>query len=379
MQLADVYHKYPITIRRAKDCYLWTDKDRQILDFYSGHGVISIGHQNPFFTEKLQEQMNALSYYSNAVHLDQQSEALRAFQEVSCLESDYQVFFSNSGAEANENALKAAAFTNNRRKIVAFRNGFHGRTSLAVQCTDNPKLLSSLNQDVPVSFVDLNNFEQADEAINEQVAAVIIEGIQGIGGIHCPNPEFLQWLQKKCHDTGAVLILDEVQSGFGRSGKFLAFQHAGIEPDIFTCAKGMGNGFPVGATFIKPEITLKKGDLGSTFGGNPVACRAAQSVAEYIGDHDLMANSWELGEFLKKELQQIPQVKEVRGHGLMIGIDFDRNATASLRSYLLENHHILCGSAKSPETIRLLPPLTINKTQCGHFLEALEDSIKQAE
>lgn len=375
IDIAEVYSKYPVTIVDAKDCILKDKNGKEIVDFYSGHGVISIGHKNPVFIDKLESQLRSLAYYSNAVHIEQQKALAESLDQASNLKQDYSLFLCNSGAEANENALKVAALENKRSKIIAFKNGFHGRTSLAVQCTDNPKLRTTLNSGIEVDFLPLNDVSLL-EAIDDKTCAVIIEGIQGIGGIHQPQADFLSALDMRCKQVGCLLILDEVQSGFGRSGRFFAFQHSDIEPDIITCAKGMGNGYPIGATLYRKDLKVKRGDLGSTFGGNPMASVAAQTVTDYIVEQALCSRAHKIGQFLLEELPKLPGVIDVRGEGLMIGFDLDISDSSAIRSHLLMEHGFFCGSAKSSNTIRLLPPLTIEKVQCEQLLQALTTTLE---
>jgi len=377
MKLADVYSKYPSTIVKGEGCYIWDAEGRQIMDFYSGHGVISIGHQHPRFLYRLKKQLNSLVYYSNAVILPEQEELAKKLGEISDREND-QLFLVNSGAEAVENALKIASFANGRSQIIAFRRAFHGRTDLAVQCSDSLKLKAPINKGLDVIWLDLNDEEGLCQQMNEKVCAVIVEGIQGIGGIHVPTPSFLQLARKLTRQHGSYLILDEIQSGFGRSGQFFAHQWANIEADIITMAKGMGNGFPVGGVIIDKDIKLTKGMLGTTFGGSPLACAAALAVVETIKEEDLIAKAAETGAWLCEKLAHIPSIQAVRGQGLMIGIDF-AFSTAKLRSNLFHKFNVIVGSASSEETIRLLPPLTAGLAECRVFLECLEQAILESQ
>lgn len=375
MKLADVYPKYPAKIVRAAGCHIWDEAGRQILDFYSGHGVISIGHQHPRFVERLKSQLDELAYYSNAVELPLQTELAENLGRISGREGD-QLFLVNSGAEAVENALKVASFHNGRKRVIAFRGAFHGRTALAVQCSDSSNLAAPINQGLDIIWLEQNDEAALQEAMDDRVCAVIIEGIQGIGGIHQAENTFLQLVRKSCDQHGACLIIDEIQSGFGRSGKFFAHQWAGVRPDIITMAKGMGNGFPVGGIIVDPNIQLDKGMLGTTFGGSPLACAASLAVIEVLQGEDLIEQAARTGEWLKEKLKDMPYVTCIRGRGLMIGVDF-AFPTAPLRSKLFHQMNVIVGSASSPETIRLLPPLTASQNEGRMFLEALEQALAQ--
>ncbi len=374
MKLFDVYPLYDIEPVKGSGSKLWDKEGIEYLDLYGGHAVISIGHSHPHYVKRISDQLNQLGFYSNAVQNSIQEELAEKLGVISGLE-DYQLFLCSSGAEANENALKLASFRTGRKKVIAMKNAFHGRTSGAVATTDNPKIIAPFNADHQVEFVPLNDVEALTAAIDEETAAVIIEGMQGVAGVFLPSEEYLLKAEKLCKENGAMLILDEVQSGSGRSGKFFAFQHTDIKPDIIPLAKGIGNGFPVGMVLIAPHIKPWHGMLGTTFGGNHLACAAALSVLEAICEEKLMENASQLGEWLTAELELISEVKEVRGKGLMIGITLDFEAV-ELRKKLLFNHKIFTGSAAHKNTIRLLPSLAVTKEELSQFLEALKIELK---
>lgn len=377
MKTLAVYPKLDLRIKSSKGLWLETESGQRILDFYSGHGVISIGHSHPRFVARLREQLQGFAYYSNLVPLKEQDELCQALGELSAC-PDYNIFFSNSGAEAIENALKAASMINGRKEVVAMRGSFHGRTSLAAQITDASKLCSPINSGLTVHWLALNDIEAARSLINDQTAAVIIEGIQGVGGIWEGDSGFWQELSQLCHAKGALLIADEIQSGMGRTGEFFAFQSKGVKPDIICTAKGLGNGFPIAATWLHERFTLPMGSLGSTFGGGPLACRAAQAVCEVIASEKLMANAKARGEQLVEGMKAIKGLQNVRGRGLMLAFDLAQ-PSEELRMKLLNTHGIITGSASTKSTVRLLPPLSVSKEECEHFLHelklALEDSI----
>lgn len=376
MKLADVYPKYSSTIVKAEGCYIWDAEDRKILDFYSGHGVISIGHQHPRFVYRLKRQLDKLAYYSNIVELKEQLELAEKLGEQSGYH-DGQLFLVNSGAEAVENALKIASFSNGRKRIIALRSAFHGRTDLAVQCSDDPKLRAPINQGLDIIWVDINDEEALHKHINHEVCAVIIEGIQGIAGVHIPSKSFLQLARSLTEKYGAYLILDEIQSGYGRSGKFFAHQYAEIQADMVTIAKGMGNGFPIAGVIIRQDIPLRKGMLGTTFGGSPLACAAGIAVLDTLKEENLIDKAAENGAWLMERLADLPQIRSVRGQGLMIAADFNF-PTASLRSSLFYNYNVMVGSSSSEHTIRLLPPLTVSQAECQILLESLEQALLEA-
>jgi acetylornithine/N-succinyldiaminopimelate aminotransferase len=375
MKTLAVYPKLDLNIKSSKGLWLETESGQRILDFYSGHGVISIGHSHPRFVSRLSEQLESFAYYSNLVPLKEQDELCLALGELSGC-PDYNIFFSNSGAEAIENALKAASMINGRREIVAMRGSFHGRTSLAAQITDASKLCSPINSGLNVHWLELNDIASVRRLITDQTAAVIIEGIQGVGGIWEGSPAFWQELSKLCHETGALLIADEIQSGMGRTGDFFAFQSKGVKPDIICTAKGLGNGFPIAATWLHERYSLPMGSLGSTFGGGPLACRAAQAVCEVIAGEKLMENARERGEQLTKGLQAIEGLQNVRGRGLMLAFDLSVPSD-ELRMRLLHKHGVISGSASTKTTVRLLPPLSVSKEECAHFLKELNHAMEE--
>lgn len=370
MKLFDVYPLYDIEPVKALGSKLWDKEGTEYLDLYGGHAVISIGHTHPHYVKRLTDQLNALGFYSNAVQNSIQEELAAKLGEISGCE-DYQLFLCSTGAEANENALKLASFHTGRKKVIAMKQAFHGRTSGAVAATDNPKIVAPFNADHQVVFVPMNDIEALKSELDDQTAAVIIEGMQGVAGIYVPSNDYLQQVSTLCKEAGALLIMDEVQSGSGRSGKFFAYQHSGIQPDVISLAKGIGNGFPVAMILIAPHIQPWHGMLGTTFGGNHLACAASLAVLEVIEQENLMANAAELGEWLIAQLKSIPQIKEVRGMGLMLGLGFDF-PVAELRKNLLFSHKIFTGSAGDKNTMRLLPSLAVSKEELIQFLEALK-------
>jgi len=373
MTLFDVYALFDIEPVKARGSYIWDRKGNQYLDLYGGHAVISIGHSHPHYVHALKQQLDQIAYYSNSVKNPLQVRLAEKLGQMSGY-PDYQLFLCNSGAEANENALKLASLVTGRKMVIAFSRAFHGRTSGAVAVTDNPKIQAPFNTGHAISFVPLNDAGAFNEALSDQVAAVIIEGIQGVGGIHLPEDSFLQLVAAQCAKNGTLLILDEVQSGYGRTGKFFAHQYAGIRPDLITTAKGMGNGFPIGGVLIAPGIKAWQGMLGTTFGGSYLAATAGLSVLEVLEQEDLLENATRVGSFLMKELSALPLIGEVRGKGLMIGFDLPE-ALSGLRMDLLTKHNIFTGDAK-PRTIRLLPSLTLTMDQASYFLEELEEELK---
>jgi len=375
MNLFDVYPINDITIVKAKGSYVWDNEGQQYLDLYGGHAVISIGHTHPHYVSRLTDQLNKVGFYSNSIRIPLQQELAAKLGKVSGRE-DYSLFLCNSGAEANENALKLASFHNGRKKVVAFSKSFHGRTSLAVAVTDNPSIVAPINQTDNVIFLPFND-EAALEACFQQqgkeISSVIVEGIQGVGGIREASAPFLQKISKLCKEYGAVFIADSVQCGYGRSGKFFSHDHAGVDADIYTMAKGMGNGFPVAGIIIAPQLKPKHGMLGTTFGGNHLACAAALAVLEVIEQEKLIANAAETGSYLIAQLKKIPGLQNVRGKGLMIGFDVP-DQWKDLKKNLLFNQRIFTGEAK-PNTIRLLPSLALRKKDVDAFLESLEEEI----
>ncbi len=375
MKLFDVYSLFDVTPVRAKGCTVWDDKGQEYLDLYGGHAVISVGHSHPYYVQALKDQLDKIGFYSNSVRNPLQEELARRLGEVSGY-GCYSLFLDNSGAESNENAVKLASFQTNRDRVIAFRRSFHGRTSGAVALTDNPAIISPFNKYHKVTFCDLNDGNAvADELAKGGVAAVIIEGIQGCGGIHVPNAGFLQMLSRLCDRYGAALILDEVQSGYGRTGKFFAHQWAGIRPDIITLGKGIANGFPCGGILIAPKFQARKGMLGTTFGGNYLACAGAIAVLDIIEQEHLVENALEVGEYIKANLPACPRIKEVRGKGLMLGIEFNE-PVAPLRQALLYDKHIFTGVA-GKNMIRLLAPLCLTKSEADRFLEAFNEVLAQ--
>ena len=373
MNLFNVYPLVDITPVRALGATLWDDKGQQYLDFYGGHAVISIGHSHPHYVQRLTEQLGQLGFYSNSVQIPIQRELAAKLGEVSGY-PEYALFLCNSGAEANENALKLASFHTGRSRVLAFRGGFHGRTSGAVAATDNPKIVAPFNAGHAVSFIgyDLAAVEAALQA--GDVCAAIIEPIQGVGGIIMPSDDFLRGLAALCQQYGTLLIADEVQCGYGRSGRFFAHQWAGIRPDIISVAKGMGNGFPIGGILIAPTLQASYGLLGTTFGGNHLACAAALAVLEVIEQEHLVAHARTLGDYLRRELEAHAGAQEIRGRGLMLGIKYDF-PVKELRDKLLAEHHIFVGNASDPTVLRLLPPLNITREEADRFLGALYELV----
>ena len=370
MKLYDVYPLFDVNIVKGKGCKVWDDKGTEYLDLYGGHAVISIGHCHPRYTEAISRQVSTLGFYSNSVINTLQEKVAETLGNVSGYE-DYSVFFVNSGAEANENALKLSSFHNGRTRVIAFEKSFHGRTSLAVEVTDNAKIIAPINSNGHTTYLPLGDIESVrKELAMGDVCAVIIEGIQGVGGIRTPDSQFLVQLQQECRATGTILILDEIQSGCGRSGKFFAHQWAGIRPDIITQAKGLGNGFPIGCLLISPEFSPWAGQLGTTFGGNHLACAAAQAVLDIMKEEELMKNTQQVGEYLMQELKNISRIKEVRGKGLMIGMEFDE-PIKELRRQLLFKEHVFTG-VSGTNVIRLLPPLTLSIEEAQDFLSRLK-------
>ena len=376
MKLFDVYPINEITITRAKGSYLWDDAGQQYLDMYGGHAVISIGHTHPHFVSRITHQLNQVAFYSNSIKIPLQQELADKLGKISG-KDDFQLFLCNSGAEANENAMKLASFYNGRKKIIAFSKSFHGRTSLAVATTDNPAIVAPVNQTENVVFLPFNDetaLEKYFAENSEEVAAVIIEGIQGVGGINIANDSFLQKIRSLCTTYNAIFIADSVQCGYGRTGTFFSHDQAGVKADIYSMAKGMGNGFPVAGILIAPFLKPKHGMLGTTFGGNHLACAAALAVLEVIEEEKLMENAKSTGEFLISSLKKIDGLKNVRGKGLMIGFDLETNLK-DLRKNLLNNQQVFTGEAK-PNIIRLLPSLALRKKEAEEFLESLQEEIQ---
>jgi len=370
MKLFDVYPLFDLTLVKAQGAYVWNDKGEKYLDFYGGHAVISIGHNHPTWVNRLQYQLNeGISFFSNSVKLPIQNELADQLGKVSGYE-DYALFLVNSGAEANENAIKIASFHTGRKTIIAFSGAFHGRTAAAVAATDNKKIKPPVNPDDHVVFLPFNDTAALDTAFAEnEVACVILEPIQGVHGIYEPTTAFIQYIARKCKENGALFIADEIQCGYGRSGKFFAHQWADVQPDLITTAKGMGNGFPIGGLLIAPSIQAWHGMLGTTFGGAPLACAAALAVLEVLEADKLTDNALQLGQYLMNELRELPGVVEVRGKGLMIGIEMSY-PIKDLRNKMMNEFHILTGNSSHPNTIRLLPTLNINKEQADEVLAA---------
>ena len=373
MKPFDVYPLFDIEITKGRGCYTYDKNGVEYLDMYGGHAVISIGHSHPYYIQKMEEQMEKLVFYSNSVQNSLQVKLAEKLGKLSGYE-DYSLFLINSGAEANENALKLASFHTGRKKVVAFSKSFHGRTSAAVRVTDNPNIVAPLNEGLDVEFLPLNDIQAVKEALkNKDVCAVIIEGIQGVGGIQVPETEFLKSLREVCTATGTILILDEIQSGYGRSGKFFAHQHAGIQPDMITTAKGMGNGFPIGGVLISLLFKPVHGMLGTTFGGNHLACSAAIAVLDVMKGEKLVENAATVGSYLIKKLNAFPQIKEIRGMGLMIGIEMNE-PVKQLRNNLLFEQKVFTG-ASGTHVIRLLPPLNISKQDADLFLSRFSNAL----
>ncbi len=371
MSLFDVYPLFDITPVKGKDVFIYDDQGTEYLDLYGGHAVISIGHAHPKYVSNISKQIAELGFYSNSIQNPLQVALANRLELLSGCK-DYQLFMCNSGAEANENGLKLASFHNGKRKVLAFRNSFHGRTSAAVVATDNPKVVAPINAQQEVDFVELGDLDSVATILKKnQTCAVIIECIQGVGGLDQATSEFYRGLEKLCvtHDT--VLIADEVQSGFGRSGDFFAFQKHNITPDIISIAKGMGNGFPVGGILIHPRITPWHGMLGTTFGGNHLACVAALSVLDTIEKENLIDQTREMSDYFINKAKTIPKIKAIKGRGLMLGLEFDF-PISDLRKRLIYDHQIFTGSAKNPNLLRILPPLTIQKAHIDAFFEALK-------
>ena len=367
MNLFDVYPLFDINIVKGKGCHVWDDKGTEYLDLYGGHAVISIGHAHPHYVEMISKQVATLGFYSNSVINKLQQQGAERLGKV-CGYDDYSLFLINSGAEANENALKLASFYNGRTRVVSFSKAFHGRTSLAVEVTNNPKIIAPINDCGHATYLPLNDIESMkSELAKGDVCAVIIEGIQGVGGIQLPTDEFMQALRETCTKHNTILILDEIQSGYGRSGKFFAHQHNGIQADIITVAKGIGNGFPMAGVLISPMFTPVYGQLGTTFGGNHLACSAALAVLDVIEQEGLVANAAKVGAYLLEELKKFPQIKEVRGRGLMIGLEFEE-PIKELRLKLLKEQHVFTG-VSGTNVLRLLPPLCLSMDEADLFLE----------
>ena len=374
MNLFNVYPLFDIEPVKAQGSYIWDANGTKYLDLYGGHAVISVGHSHPYYIQKITNQLNNIGFYSNSVKIKLQEELAKKLGELSGYES-YNLFLCNSGAEANENALKLASFHTGRKKVIAFGKSFHGRTSLAVAATDDAKIVAPVNETKNIVFVPFNDIAAFEKEMNKDVCAVIIEGIQGVGGVNIPTSEFLQKIKALCEINGALLILDEVQSGYGRSGKFFSHQHANIKPDIITTAKGMGNGFPIAGVLINPAIEAKMGMLGTTFGGAYLACAAGIAVLDIIKKEGLIENSEKVGNYLMQELKKINGIKEVRGQGLMVGIQLEVPC-AEVRNELLQKYKMFTGSSSEKHTLRILPALNITKTEIDEFLVAFKAVLK---
>lgn len=378
MNLFNVYPLFNINPVKAQGSFLWDDKGEQYLDFYGGHAVISIGHNHPYYQNKLKDQLEKISFYSNSVQNELQTELAEKLGKLSGYE-DYNLFLCNSGAEANENALKLASFHNGKSKVLYFSGSFHGRTSAAVSVTDNPKIVAPVNfseRFIKSEWNDVQQLEETFEKYGNEISSVIIEGIQGVGGIMIPTPEFLSKIKELCEKYDAVLILDEVQSGYGRSGYFFAHQEFGVEADIITTAKGMGNGFPVGGVLIHPKFEASNGLLGTTFGGNHLACAASIAVLDVMKDENLIENAQKMGEYIENEIKDLPHIKSIRRKGLMIGIELDRDCS-EVRKELLFDHHIFTGNSNDKTVLRILPALNIKKEETDLFINALKAVLRK--
>lgn len=374
MNLFNVYPLYDVTPVKAKDCFVWDENNVKYLDLYGGHGVISVGHTHPGYIAKVTLQINDLGFYSNAIKNPLQVELAEKLGKLSNCQ-EYSLFLCNSGAEANENALKAASFYTDKSRVISFNNAFHGRTSAAVATTDNPKINAPINSQQIVTFLELNDSDAVENELKKgDVCAVIIEGIQGVGGLDQGTTTFFRSLEKLCEKYNVVLILDEIQSGYGRSGKFFAFQHHNIKPDIITTAKGMGNGFPIGGVLISPKIQAYFGMLGTTFGGNHLACAAGISVLEIIEKENLVTNAKEIGDYFLSEIKNVPKIKKIKGRGLMVGVEFDFEVS-ELRKKLIYDYHIFTGGAMNKKLLRILPPLTVKKEHINTFINALKELL----
>ena len=377
MNLFNVYPLFNINPVKAQGSFLWDESGQQYLDFYGGHAVISIGHNHPHYVEKLKNQLEKISFYSNSVENKIQEELAEKLGELSGYE-DYSLFLCNSGAEANENALKLASFNNGKKKVVYFSESFHGRTSATVAVTDNPKIVAPVNESENFIKCEFNNSEELEKIFAEnqnEISAVIVEGIQGVGGINLLEKDFVLAIEKLCKENDVVLILDEVQSGYGRSGKFFAHQEFDIKPDLITVAKGMGNGFPIGGVLISPKFQASYGLLGTTFGGNHLACVAGLAVLEVIEKENLIDNSEKIGVYIEEKIKNFPHIKNIKRRGLMIGIELDQ-ACADVRKELLFEHFIFTGNANDKNVLRILPALNISEKESDLFINALEKTLK---
>ncbi|MDK2770959.1 MAG: aminotransferase class III-fold pyridoxal phosphate-dependent enzyme [Flavobacterium sp.] len=371
MKLFDVYPLFDVTPVKASGSYLWDENGTKYLDLYGGHAVISVGHSHPHYVKRITEQLQNIGFYSNSVQIPIQNQLAEKLGQLSSYE-DYNFFMCNSGAEANENALKLASFHTGRKKVIYFSKAFHGRTSAVVAATDNPSIVAPVNESDNFILLPFNDENALAEAFQQnEIAAVIIEGIQGVGGVQIPTTAFMQQIRTLCTEFGAVFICDEIQSGYGRTGKFFAHQYANVTPDVITVAKGMGNGFPVGGVLIAPSIQAKYGMLGTTFGGNYLACAASLAVLEIMEDENLIENASEMGDYLVAQLKDNSAIQEIRYQGLMIGIEL-KSTCATIRKKLLDEYKMLTGNALNPNTLRILPALTISKTEIDEFVTAFE-------
>ncbi|MDO6800880.1 aminotransferase class III-fold pyridoxal phosphate-dependent enzyme [Wenyingzhuangia sp. 1_MG-2023] len=375
MKLFDVYPLYNVTPVKAEGAYVWDDKGDKYLDLYGGHGVISIGHTHPTYKTALENQLSKIGFYSNAIQNPLQQELADKLGELSGCGEDYALFLCSSGAEANENAIKVASFYNQKSRVIAFKNGFHGRTSGAVSITDNPKIIAPINSHNPVTILPLNDIELVKAEIAKgDVSSVIVEPIQGVGGLDQPTTAFLQEVRKITQENNVCLILDEVQSGYGRSGKFFAHQHHGVKADIIPMAKGMGNGFPIGGVLIANHIESWYGMLGTTFGGSHLACAAGIAVLDVMKEENVMQNVAEINTYFKKQVKDLSGVKQVKGAGLMLGLEFDFEV-GELRKKLIYDKRIFTGGAMNKNLLRILPPLNITKSDIDVFIKALKELL----
>ena len=376
MSLFNVYPLYDVTPVKAKDVYVYDENKTEYLDLYGGHGVVSIGHSHPKYVKSITKQVEKLGFYSNAIQNPLQKELAEKLEKVSGCK-DYELFLCNSGAEANENALKLASFKTDKSRVIAFKNGFHGRTSAAVAATDNKNIIAPINAQQKVTILDLNDLESVKTELEKgDVCAVIVEFIQGVGGLDEATKDFFEQVDILCKANNTMFIADEVQCGYGRSGKFFAFQHYNVTPDIISIAKGMGNGFPIGGILIHPSIEAKFGMLGTTFGGNHLACAAGLSVLNVIDKKNLMDNVNDISEYFIKIAKTIPQIKNIKGKGLMLGLEFDFEV-GDLRKKLIYDYHIFTGGAMNKKLLRILPPLTVGKDHINQFFEALVDALEK--
>ncbi|WP_420317709.1 aspartate aminotransferase family protein [Ekhidna sp.] len=373
MELFEVYPRLKIEPVQGDDCYVLDENGSRYLDLYGGHAVISIGHNHPHYINGIESQLNQIAFYSNSVEMSIQDKLAYKLGKLSGYE-DYAFFLCNSGAEAIENALKIAAFHTEKKKIIVFENGFHGRTSLAIEATDNEKIQAPVNHTGNFIRLPLNDEKMLESTMDDSVAAVLVEGIQGISGVHIPSDAFMKKIEKLCSKYGAAFIVDEIQSGYGRTGKFFAHQYADVNPDIITVAKGMGNGFPIGGVLVNPNISPWMGMLGTTFGGSHLACAAGLAVLDVLEQEELIKNAFEAGAYLMDQLKGIDSIQEVRGRGLMIGIDLPVPGK-EIREKLLFDHHIFIGSSSKPNTIRILPPLTITQEDLDYFIQSFKSVL----